>query len=47
MDWWVGAIAFVLAAFGLSEVLYAFNVTGDPVAAILALFHDVWRLLPW
>jgi hypothetical protein len=47
MDWWVGAFALVLVVFGATEVLHAFDVIGDPLAAILTLFHQLSRLLPW
>ena len=47
MDWWLGAFAFVVVAFGATEILHAFDVIGDPLAAMLALFHQLWGLLPW
>ena len=47
MDWWVGAVAFVIVAFSTTELLHAFEVIGDPVAAALAFLHALWRLLPW
>jgi hypothetical protein len=47
MDWWVGAIALVVLAFGTTELLHAFDIIGDPLASILAFGTYLWRLLPW
>lgn len=47
MDWWVGALAIVLMAIGLTETMHAFGIIGDPIAAIQALFHQLLRLFPW
>jgi len=47
MDWWVAALAIVLVAIGLTETMHAFDIIGDPMAAIQALFHQLLRLLPW
>jgi len=43
MDWWVGAIAFVIAAFATTEILHALDVMGDPIAAIGAFIVQLWR----
>jgi hypothetical protein len=47
MDWWVGVLAFALAAIGVAETLHAVEVIGDPVAGLLSLFHQLLSLLPW
>ena len=47
MDWWLGALAFVLLAIAVPEVMHALDIIGDPLAGIAALFHQLLRLLPW
>jgi hypothetical protein len=47
MDWWLGALAFFLVAIGVTEILHAFELIGDPLAAVLAFFHQISSLLPW
>jgi hypothetical protein len=47
MDWWVGALAFVLIVIGVTETLHALEIIGDPMAAMLAFFLQLRRLLPW
>ena len=47
MDWWLGALIFALAAVGAAEILHALELIGDPLAGMLASFHQLSRLLPW
>jgi hypothetical protein len=43
----MGAFAVVLAACCVTEVLHAVGIIADPVAGMVALFHQLLRLLPW
>jgi len=47
MDWWVGALALIIVVFGGAEIAHAFEIIGDPIAAIAAIFRQLWGLLPW
>ena len=47
MDWWLVTFAFVLAVGCTAELLYAFEITGNPVTVVLALLQQLWGLLPF
>ena len=47
MEWWLGALIILLAAVGTTEILHAFDLMGDPLAAVLGFIHQLWTAVPF